>query len=133
PNTYFQFKQFIIHQDRCGMKLSTDAAVLGALASNEQAEKILEIGTGTGVIALMLAQRYLGALIEGVELDDDALIQAKEHAALSPWKDSDTFSPPSSQEYSAQKCCSSDLSATNPPYSPAHIKSKDQQRSRAEH
>src|SRR5690606_9886449 len=64
---------------------------------------------------------------------EDAFIQAKENAALSPWKDRVTFSRQSFQEYSGEKCCSFDLIASNPPYFPAHIKSKDQQRNLALH
>lgn len=56
-NTYFQFKQFTIHQDHCAMKVSTDAVVLGALAKHASPNSILDIGSGTGVITLMLAQR----------------------------------------------------------------------------
>jgi tRNA1Val (adenine37-N6)-methyltransferase len=133
PNTYFQFKQFIIHQDNCGMKVSTDAVILGASASHEGAEKILDIGTGTGVIALMLAQRFPESIVNGVEIDKDAFVQAKENVALSPWKDRITIFPQSFQEYSAAKSGSFDLIVSNPPYFPDHIKSKDHQRNVALH
>ena len=133
PNTYFQFKQFIIHQNNCGMKISTDAVILGALASHEMAERILDIGTGTGVIALMLAQRFPESMVNGVEIDKDAFVQAKENVALSPWKDSITLSHQSFQDYSAAKPGSFDLIVSNPPYFPAHIKSKDHQRNLALH
>lgn len=66
----FQFKQFSVDQTNCGMKVNTDAAILGAIASNENIGQVLEIGTGTGVIALMLAQRYPDAAIDAVEIDD---------------------------------------------------------------
>uniref|UniRef100_UPI003983AB21 methyltransferase n=1 Tax=Daejeonella sp. TaxID=2805397 RepID=UPI003983AB21 len=66
----FQFKQFSVDQTNCGMKVNTDAAILGAIASNENIGQVLEIGTGTGVIALMLAQRYPDATIDAVEIDD---------------------------------------------------------------
>ena len=69
PN-FFQFKQFTIHQDRCAMKVGTDGVLLGAWA--EGGKHILDIGTGTGLIALMLAQRYPDAEITGVELDEQA-------------------------------------------------------------
>lgn len=58
-NSWFQFQQFRVNQDRCAMKISTDAVLLGTLAKAENPSKILDIGTGTGVIALMLAQRFL--------------------------------------------------------------------------
>src|SRR5690554_6069848 len=133
PNTYFQFKQFIIHQDRCGMKLSTDAVILGALASDEQAERILDIGTGTGVIALMLAQRFTESTMVGIEIDQAAFIQAKENVAVSPWEDRITLAHQSFQEYAATKSACFDLIVSNPPYFPDHIKSKDQQRNLALH
>src|SRR5690554_2942043 len=133
PNTYFQFKQFIIHQDRCEMKLSTDAVILGALASDEQAERILDIGTGTAVVALMLAQRFTESTTAGIEIDQAAFIQAKENAALSPWEARITLANQSFQEYAATTSACFDLIVSNPPYFPAHIKSKDQQRNLALH
>ena len=70
---FFQFKQFTIHQDRCGMKVGTDGVLLGAWSKG--GKHILDIGTGTGLIALMLAQRYPDAEITGVELDEQAALQ----------------------------------------------------------
>jgi tRNA1Val (adenine37-N6)-methyltransferase len=133
PNTYFQFKHFIIHQDRCGMKLSTDAVILGALASHEASARILDIGTGTGVIALMLAQRYPDASIEAVELDKDAYVQATDNASLSPWKDRVKLFHRSFQEYSESNPGGFDLIVSNPPYFPYHLKSQDLQRNLALH
>lgn len=133
PNTYFQFKQFIIHQDRCGMKLSTDAVILGALACHESAKQILDVGTGTGAIALMLAQRYSDASIEAVELDKDAYMQATDNVGLSPWNDRVKLYHQSFQNFSAARQCGFDLVVSNPPYFPDHIKSQDQQRNLALH
>src|SRR5690554_2397329 len=133
PNSYFQFKQFIIHQDNCGMKITTDAVVLGALASHELAGRVLDIGTGTGVIALMLAQRFPESLIQGIEIDQHAFVQAKENVALSPWKDRIKLFPQSFQEFLAVKPEPFDLIVSNPPYFPDHIKSKDHQRNLALH
>ena len=78
-NSWFQFQQFRINQDRCAMKISTDAVLLGALAEADEPKHILDIGTGTGVIALMLAQRFAEAKIVAVELDEQAALQAGEN------------------------------------------------------
>lgn len=83
----FQFKQFTIHQDRCALKVGTDGVVLGAWANVEGAKRILDIGTGTGLLALMAAQRNAEALIDAVEIDDASAEQAAENVAASPWAD----------------------------------------------
>ncbi|MCZ8134226.1 MAG: methyltransferase domain-containing protein, partial [Algoriphagus sp.] len=86
-NSWFQFQQFRIHQDRCAMKISTDAVLLGALAEAVSPYSILDVGAGTGVISLMLAQRFQNAVITGVELDEDAAEQAAENFRESPFTD----------------------------------------------
>ncbi len=80
----FRFKQFTLRQDRCALKVGTDAVVLGAWADVDGA-RILDIGTGTGVLALMAAQRNPAARIDAVEIDDASAGQAAENAAASPW------------------------------------------------
>ncbi|RPD48616.1 methyltransferase [Hymenobacter sediminis] len=85
PNSFFQFKQFRVEQAGCAMKVSTDACVLGAVAPVEGASSILDIGTGTGLLALMAAQRNPSARIEAVELDAAAATQATENFRVSPW------------------------------------------------
>lgn len=82
----FRFKQFHIRQDRCGMKVSTDGVLLGAWTPVAGARRILDIGTGTGLLALMLAQRTESQVqIEAVELDPAAAQQAAENVLDSPW------------------------------------------------
>jgi tRNA1Val (adenine37-N6)-methyltransferase len=87
----FRFKQFTIRQDQTAMKVCTDACVLGAYAdvgdSNTIPIRILDIGTGTGLLALMAAQRNPTALIDAVEVDEAAFRQAKENVASSPFSD----------------------------------------------
>lgn len=81
----FQFKQFTIHQDRTPMKVGTDGVLLGAWADVAQAQRILDIGTGTGLIALMAAQRNQTACIDALEIENNAYIQAQENISASPW------------------------------------------------
>ncbi len=85
-NPYFQFKQFTIHQDRCAMKVCTDACVLGAWFSQRipHGVRVLDIGSGTGLLILMLAQRHSGG-IQGIELDAGAFGQLQENIEQSPW------------------------------------------------
>ena len=80
----FSFRQFTVRQERCAMKVGTDGVLLGAWACKKPAEspmRILDIGTGTGLIALFLAQRFPNATIEAIDIDDDAVTQAKENFA----------------------------------------------------
>lgn len=130
---YFQFKQFGVHQDRCAMKVSTDGVILGALAGDEKAKTMLEIGVGTGVVSLMMAQRFGDLEITGVELDEDAAEQAMENAKNSPWKDRITFFHQDFQTFSRDSIDKFDLIISNPPYFPNHLKSSDTKRNMALH
>ena len=84
----FQFKQFAINQDRCAMKVGTDGVLLGAWANApEKPCRILDIGTGTGLVALMMAQRFPEAKVVGIDIDNDAAKQAQENVDASPFCD----------------------------------------------
>lgn len=83
----FIFKQFAIEQDRCTMQVGTDGVLLGAWAPTGMANTILDIGTGTGLIAVMLAQRSEAKHIHAVEIDEAAYQQAKENMQAAPWAD----------------------------------------------
>lgn len=84
----FKFKNFIINQDRCAMKIGTDGVLLGAWTSLEKnPSSILDIGSGTGVIALMLAQRSLSETVDAIEIDEKAYEQCVENFEASDWAD----------------------------------------------
>ena len=85
PNPFFQFKQFVVFHDKCAMKVGTDGVLAGAWAQVEGASRILDIGTGSGLIALMLAQRNPQAFVTAVDIDEAAVEQARENVARSPW------------------------------------------------
>ena len=84
PNGYFSFKQFTINQERASFKVGTDGVLLGAVADLNDIKRILDIGTGTGLIALMVAQRC-DAEIVAIEPDNESFIQACENVRLSRW------------------------------------------------
>lgn len=130
-NSWFQFQQFRVHQDRCAMKISTDAVLLGALAETVSSATILDVGTGTGVISLMLAQRFQEARITAVELDEDAADQAAENFLESPFSTRLRVVKLRFQDFSEDQRF--DLIVSNPPYFPDHLKSKDTKRNQALH
>ncbi|MBN3583986.1 methyltransferase [Algoriphagus aestuarii] len=131
PNSWFQFQQFRIHQDRCAMKISTDAVLLGGLATSEDPKRILDVGTGTGVIALMLAQRHDSAQLTAVELDEAAAFQAGENFSTSKFAERIDLWQGFFQDFKSDPIF--DLIVSNPPYFPDHLKSKNSQRNQALH
>src|SRR5512133_2382473 len=128
----FYFKQFKVEDGRSTMKVGTDAVLLAAIVEIEGAGKILEIGTGSGVIALILAQRS-GARIDAIEIDRDSVSQAEENALNSPWKDRIDIIHSSLQEFATQSSNNYDLIITNPPYFSNSLKSSDKKRNISRH
>lgn len=130
-NSWFQFQQFRVQQDRCAMKISTDAVLLGGLAQHKSPKNILDIGTGTGVVALMLAQRFPESRITALEIEEDAAGQATENFKDSPFASRLELKHTSLQAF--QAAVSFDLIVSNPPYYPNHLQSKDRKRNLALH
>jgi len=113
----FRFKQFQVDQTGCAMKVNTDGVLLGALAGSKSPKRILDIGTGTGVVALMLAQRFPDALIDAVEIDTIAAATAKRNFEDSPFADRLTVYSTSFQDFFADHTHQRyDLIVSNPPF-----------------
>ena len=129
-NNYFQFKKFKIVQDRCAMKVGTDGCLLGGWFDCSQSRNILDVGSGSGLIAIMAAQRC-NATVTGVEIDSDAAIQAIENVNNSPWSDririinEDLLSYTTAERF--------DTIVSNPPYFVNSLKCDNDARTTARH
>ncbi len=115
------------------MKVCTDSCVLGAYAPVAGARRILDIGAGTGLLSLMVAQRAPQALLEAVELDPAAAAQAQENIAGSPWGNRITLHPVGLQEFAQQQPAPFDAIISNPPFFQASLKSADAVKNQAKH
>lgn len=131
-NGYFRFKQFTVHQQHCAMKVGTDGTLLGAWAlATEGSCRIFDIGTGTGLIALMMAQRYPKAQVTAIDIDDGAVRQAKENVSASPFADrinvmkADVLTFKEEEKYDSIVC--------NPPFFEDSLICPDPQRTEARH
>jgi tRNA1Val (adenine37-N6)-methyltransferase len=125
----FQFKQFAVEQDRCAMKIGTDGVLLGAWTPiTNNPFSVLDIGAGTGIIALMIAQRSNAEQIDALEIDEDAYEQATDNFENSPWSDRlfcyhaglDEFVEEPEDEY--------DVIVSNPPFFTEDYKTENEQR-----
>ncbi|HET6990335.1 MAG TPA: methyltransferase [Bacteroidia bacterium] len=135
-NNSFAFKQFIIHQEKCAMKVGTDAVLLGAWAKTYGVRRALDIGTGTGVIALMLAQKC-GATIDAIDIDEQTAEEAKENVRKSPWHDRVHVQHISVQDFSKMHPETAeekyDLIVSNPPYFSDSLPATEELRTKARH
>ncbi|KJD33801.1 tRNA (adenine-N6)-methyltransferase [Tamlana nanhaiensis] len=116
-NTPFAFKQFTVNQDQCAMKIGTDGVLLGAWSSiDNNPFSVLDIGAGTGIIALMLAQRCHAEVIDALEIDDQAYEQCVENFEQSPWGDRLFCYHASLEEFAEEIEDEYDLIICNPPF-----------------
>jgi tRNA1Val (adenine37-N6)-methyltransferase len=115
-STIFQFKEFSIEQKHAAMKVGTDSILLGAWVDVEEEESILDVGTGTGLLALMMAQRSEALLIDAVEIEDNAFEEAVTNFENSPWGDRLYCYHTSIQEFAQEMEEQYDLILANPPY-----------------
>ncbi len=130
PKNSFTFKQFTINQDRCAMKVCTDACILGASTEVENVMRILDVGTGTGLLSLMLAQRT-DAKIEAVEIDEDAYQQAVINVQESDFSEKIKVFCQRIQDFTSTE--SYDLIISNPPFYQQSLKSPDAKANKALH
>ena len=132
PNNHFRFKQFVVHQEKSAMKVGTDGVLLGAWANVGSAKRILDVGTGTGLIALMLAQRS-NVPIDAVEIDEPSAEQAKENVKRSRWADRISVYCKAFQAFERESSHKYDLIVSNPPYFVESLKSPEIARTIARH
>ena len=128
----FKFKQFTVLQDRCAMKIGTDGVLLGAWVSlAKKPERILDIGTGTGVIAMQLAQRGSAQTIDAIEIDAPAFEQCTENFEASPWSERLFCYHAAIQEFASEIDDTYDLIISNPPFYSENYKPEEKTRDTA--
>lgn len=128
----FVFKQFTVHQDQCAMKVGTDGVLLGAWTSlDHQPETILDVGAGTGLIALQLAQRSVAETIDAIELDEAAYEQCVANFEGSPWADRLFCYHAGFDEFVDEIEDKYDLIVSNPPFYTEEVGSGDTMRNQA--
>jgi tRNA1Val (adenine37-N6)-methyltransferase len=130
-NDYFSFKQFTIFQNKSAFKVGTDGVLLGAIADVAAAERILDVGAGTGLISIMLAQRS-DAAITAIEPDDDSYIQTCENVNICKWHNRINVIHIRLQDFNPEQV-KFDLIVTNPPYFYDSLKNPDPRKSAARH
>ncbi|MFL5754350.1 MAG: tRNA1(Val) (adenine(37)-N6)-methyltransferase [Bacteroidia bacterium] len=132
PHQTFVFKQFNIQQDKCAMKIGTDAVLIGAWVDAKEAGTILDVGTGTGIIAIMLAQKSK-AQIDAVDVELSAYEQATENVRFCKWNEKIRVHHSSFQDFSTKSRNKYDLIVSNPPYFVHSSKAAGEERSHARH
>jgi tRNA1Val (adenine37-N6)-methyltransferase len=132
-NPSFKFKQFTVFHDKCAMKVGTDGVLLGAWASVEGCSQLLDVGTGSGLIALMLAQRKRDAFITAIEIDEDACRQATDNVNASPFSARITVERSSFQQFTTTFRQQYDMVVSNPPFFKKSLLPPDPGKANARH
>lgn len=134
-NSYFKFKQFTVNQSQCSMKVGTDGVLLGAWAAvgDDTPCRILDIGSGTGVVALIAAQRNPNAQIDAVEIDSSSAMQCAENFSDSLWGDRLRVNNLSIQHFVSETSYTYDYILSNPPYFNNSIKNEQMSKTVARH
>lgn len=130
-SSIFRFKQFEVDQSGCAMKINTDGVLLAAMVTSKAPKQILDIGTGTGVIALMLAQRFPLAQVEAVEIDEQASTTAKKNFQLSVFNDRVSINHIAIAQYNRTERF--DLIVSNPPFFVNDLKNAEEKKGIARH
>ena len=131
-NTLFRFKQFQIDQSKSAMKIGTDGVLLGAWTSvNRKPKIILDIGSGTGLVALMLAQRTMNSIIKAIEIEEGAAVEAAANFQSSPWSDRLELIHADVLSYTKKSNETFDLIVSNPPFFKTPFKVSEDSRSTA--
>lgn len=141
PSPFFKFKQFTVWHDRSALKVCTEACILGAYAQVTGAERALDIGTGTGLLALMAAQRNAEMHIDAIEIEEQNYLQAIDNVAQSPFAERISVHHTSIQDWTRRfvdllqitDALHYDLIISNPPFFANHLRSPNQARNRALH
>jgi tRNA1Val (adenine37-N6)-methyltransferase len=143
-NSFFQFKQFVIHQDRTAMKVTTDSCLFGAWVAEKvksqnskvksqksKVKTVLDVGTGTGLLSLMFVQKNPDAKIDAIEIDKDAFQQAEENIAASPFAKKIHLIHADARKFSFEK--KYDLIISNPPFYESELKAVSKKQNIAHH
>ncbi len=132
-NKSFKFKQFEVFHDKTAMKVGTDGVLLGAWVSMDNATSVLDVGTGTGLIALMVAQRSCEVVVQAIEIDEDAAHQAMGNVEQSPFADRIEVEKISFQQFVERGGQKFDVIVSNPPFFIDAMHSYDEARTNARH
>jgi tRNA1Val (adenine37-N6)-methyltransferase len=131
-NDYFRFKQFTIKQGAAAFKVTTDSVILGAWVDLSKADRVLDIGTGTGLLALMAAQRS-SSLITAIEPDRESFLQAEYNISASPWADRISLLNCTLQDFVTSATGKFDVIISNPPYFVGSLHNPDPRKAMARH